>query len=160
MEENINEINDSAEKSTDQLDEEIINDNDLNNSSEENAETKVFTQADIDALQSQIDELKQHKPAEKSEAEIRLQEKAESLWQKQVALELKESGLEVFSEFVKAEVDDVETLEKQISKLKEIVGTLELSSSYQPTHHQSADAFSIAKKNKDVKSMISAKINL
>ncbi|HDR7414086.1 TPA: xanthine phosphoribosyltransferase [Bacillus toyonensis] len=127
--------------------------------SKDELQDKVYTQADIDKLQSQIDELNQYKPEEKSEAEIKLQEKAETLWQKQVDLELKEQGLEVFKDFIKADVDDTDALQKQISKLKEIVGALELSNSYQPTNHKPVDAYSLAKKSKDAKSMISAKLN-
>lgn len=122
-------------------------------------EEKTYTQADIDNLQAQIDELIQYTPKEVSEAEIKLQEKAETLWQKQVDLELKEQGLEVFKDFIKADVDDTDALNKQISKLKEIVGSLELSSGYQPSNHKPVDGYSIAKKNKDVNGMIKNKLN-
>lgn len=137
---------------------EVVEQNEENSQVEE-VEEKTYTQADIDALQSQIDELKQYKPEEKSEAEIKLQEKAQQLWDKQIDLELKANGLEVFKDFIRADVDDADALEKQISKLKEIVGALELSNTYQPTNHKPVDAYSIAKKNKDTKSMISAKLN-
>ena len=56
-------------------------------------------------------------------------------------------------------MDDTDSLHKQITKLKETVGKLELSNSYQPTNHKPIDAYSIAKKNKDAKSMIGAKLS-
>ncbi|WP_283751130.1 xanthine phosphoribosyltransferase [Bacillus cereus] len=123
------------------------------------SQDRVYTQADIDNLQSQIDELSKYKPQELNEVEIKLQEKVDTLWHKQVDLELKEQGLEVFKDFIRADVDDTEALNNQITKLKEIVGTLELSNSYQPTNHKQVDGYSIAKKNKDTKSMISQKLN-
>ena len=148
-------VEDSIEEvKTGQSQKEISNDTQA-----EKVEEKIYTQADIDALQAQIDELLQHKPEKKSEAEVKLQEKAQNLWEKQVAIELKEHGLEVFNDFIRAEVDDTEALQSQISKLKEIVGALELSNSYQPTNNKPVDAYSIAKKNKDTKSMIGAKLN-
>ncbi|MGF9738585.1 xanthine phosphoribosyltransferase [Priestia megaterium] len=122
---------------------------------DEVVEEKTYTQADIDNLQAQIDELAQYRPKEVSEADIRL----EQVWQREVAQTLKEEGLEIFSEFIRADVDDNNALQSQITKLKEIVGALELSNSYQPTNHKSPDAYSLAKKNKDVKSMISQKLS-
>ncbi|CKF24887.1 Uncharacterised protein [Streptococcus pneumoniae] len=123
------------------------------------SQDRVYTQTDIDNLQSQIDELSKYKSQELNEVEIKLQEKAENLWHKQVDLELKEQGLAVFKDFIRADVDDTEALNNQITKLKEIVGMLELSNSYQPTNHKQVDGYSIAKKNKDTKSMISQKLN-
>ena len=122
-------------------------------------EEKTYTQADIDALQAQIDDLVQYKPQELSEQEIKLAEKAKQLWEKQLDLELKSNGLEVFKDFIRVDVDDMDALNTQITKLKEIFGTLELSNGYQPTNRKPVDAYSIAKKNKNVKDMISAKLN-
>ncbi|MBT2667326.1 xanthine phosphoribosyltransferase [Bacillus sp. ISL-4] len=125
----------------------------------EKFEETVYTQADVDVLRAEIDDLKQYKPEEKSEAEIKLQEKAEILWNKQVSFEIEKNGLEVFSDFIRADVDDTDALQSQITKLKEIVGALELSNSYQPTNHMQVDAYSIAKKNRSPLDMISAKLN-
>lgn len=128
--------------------------------SKDESQDRIYTQTDIDKLQSQIDELSKYKPKDLSEAEIKLQEKTETLWQKQVDLELKGQGLGVFKDFIRADVDDTEALNNQITKLKEIVGKLELSNSYQPTNHKPVDAYSIAKKSKNAKDMIGAKFNL
>lgn len=122
-------------------------------------EEKIYTQVDIDALQSQIDELLQYKPKELTENEINIQQKLEAIWVREINQILKEEGLEIFADFIKAEVDDTDSLHKQITKLKETVGKLELSNSYQPTNHKPIDAYSIAKKNKDAKSMIGAKLS-
>lgn len=120
---------------------------------------KFYTQEDIDALQAQIDELSQYKPKELTADEIKIQEKLQGIWQREVNATLKEEGLTTFAEFIKVDVDDTETLNKQITKLKEIVGALELSNSYQPTNHKPVDGFAIAKKNKDSIGMIKNKLN-
>ena len=99
------------------------------------------------------------KGEEKTEQEIKLEEKELELWSKEVAFTLKEEGLDVFADFVKADVNDKDSLKEQITKLKEIVGKLELSNTYQPSNHKPVDAYSIAKKNKDVASMIKNKLN-
>ncbi|MEY9866619.1 molecular chaperone GrpE [Peribacillus sp. B2I2] len=129
--------------------------------SEDNQEViveKTYTQADIDALQAQVDELSQYKPKESTEDETKIQQKLESIWDREVNQTLKEEGLEIFAEFIKADVDDTETLKKQITQLKEIVGSLELSNGYQPSNHKTVDGYSIAKKNKDVNGMIREKL--
>lgn len=151
--EELNENNETVEV------DESVEEEAIGNAQVEESEEKTYTQADIDNLQAKIDELIQYKPEEVNEAESKLQEKAESLWDKQVDLELKEHGLGVFKDFIRADVDDTDALNKQISKLKKIVGALELSNSYQPTNHKPVDAYSIAKKNKSPIDMIKAKLN-
>lgn len=121
-------------------------------------EEKTYTQADIDALQAQIDELSKYKPQEKTEEQLQVEAKQSEMWQEIFNLTLEKEGLEAFAEFIRVDVGDKESLQNQITKLKEIVGALELSNSYQPTNHKSPDAYSLAKKNKDVKSMISQKL--
>lgn len=122
---------------------------------QDDVEPKIYTQKDIDDLQAQIDDLSQYKPKEKDESEIRL----EKVWQREINATLKEEGLTDFAEFIRADVDDTATLNKQIAKLKEIVGAMELSNSYQPSNHKPADGYSIAKKNRDVQSMIKNKLS-
>ncbi|MFJ8069991.1 xanthine phosphoribosyltransferase [Peribacillus sp. NPDC096447] len=131
---------------------------DVSEDNQEVVEEKTYTQADIDALQAQVDELSQYKPKELTEDETKIQQKLESIWDREVNQTLKEEGLEIFAEFIKADVDDTETLKKQITKLKEIVGSLELSNGYQPSNHKTVDGYSIAKKNKDVNGMIREKL--
>ncbi|MGG5740310.1 xanthine phosphoribosyltransferase [Bacillus cereus group sp. IBL03679] len=127
--------------------------------SEEVVEEKTYSQEEVDVLQEKIDELSQYKPKELTDDEIKIQQKLESIWQREVAQTLKEEGVEVFADFINVSVDDTETLNNQIIKLKEIVGQLELANGYQPTNHKQVDGYSIAKKNKDVKSMIGQKLN-
>lgn len=122
-------------------------------------ENKTYSQVEIDVLQEQIDQLSQYKPKELTDDEIKIQQKLEAIWQREVTQTLKEEGVEVFADFINVSVDDTETLNNQITKLKEIIGQLELANGYKPTNHKKVDGYSIAKKNKDTKSMISQKLN-
>ncbi|HDR8016495.1 TPA: xanthine phosphoribosyltransferase [Bacillus cereus] len=127
---------------------------------EEVVEEKTYSQEEVDALQEKIDELSQYKPKELTDDEIKIQQKLESIWQREVAQTLKEEGVEVFTDFINVSVDDTEALNNQITKLKEIISQLELANGYKPTNHKQVDGYSIAKKNKDAKSMISQKLNI
>ncbi|MED0828023.1 xanthine phosphoribosyltransferase [Bacillus pacificus] len=122
-------------------------------------EEKTYSQEEVNALQEQIDELSQYKPKELTDDEIKIQQKLEAIWQREVSQTLKEEGIEVFADFINVSVDDTEALNNQITKLKEIIGQLELANGYKPTNHKQVDGYSIAKKNKDVKSMIGQKLN-
>lgn len=126
---------------------------------EEIVEDKTYSQEEVDVLQEQIDELSQYKPKELTDDEIKIQQKLEAIWQREVSQTLKEEGVEVFADFINVSVDDTEALQSQITKLKEIIGQLELANGYKPTNHKQVDGYSIAKKNKDTKSMISQKLN-
>ncbi|WP_137842578.1 xanthine phosphoribosyltransferase [Bacillus sp. 2SH] len=122
-------------------------------------ENKTYSQEEVDVLQEQIDELSQYKPKELTDDEIKIQQKLEAIWQREVSQTLKEEGVEVFADFINVSVDDTEALNNQVTKLKEIIGQLELANGYKPTNHKQVDGYSIAKKNKDTKSMISQKLN-
>ncbi|MCU5106997.1 xanthine phosphoribosyltransferase [Bacillus cereus] len=126
---------------------------------EEVVEEKTYSQEEVDSLQAQIDELSQYKPEELTEQEQQAQAERQELWQERVNLTLEKEGLEVFAEFIRADVGDKESLQSQISKLKEIVGALEISNGYQPTNHKPVDGFAIAKKNRDSIGMIKNKLN-
>lgn len=91
--------------------------------------------------------------------ETALQTRLEALWQREVKAELKEAGLEAFTEFITVEVDDSEGLTAKIKALKALLENFEVESTYQPTSHtNTADAYSLAKKNKDVKGMLKARL--
>lgn len=122
-------------------------------------ENKTYSQEEVDVLNNQIEELSQYKPKELTDDEIKIQQKLEAIWRREVSQTLKEEGIEVFADFINVSVDDTETLNNQITKLKEIIGQLELANGYKPTNHKQVDGYSIAKKNKDTKSMISQKLN-
>ncbi|EJR47848.1 hypothetical protein IIK_03216 [Bacillus cereus VD102] len=126
---------------------------------EEVVEEKTYSQEEVDLLYNQIEELSQYKPKELTDDEIKIQQKLESIWKREVAQTLKEEGVEVFADFFNVSVDDTEALNNQITRLKEIIGQLELANGYKPTNHKQVDGYSIAKKNKDTKSMISQKLN-
>lgn len=125
---------------------------------EEAVEPKVYTQEEVDELQAQIDELSKYKPIEKSDKEIELEQRAKEIWSREVSISLKENGLDAFAEFIKVEFGNVDELDSKITKLKSIIGGLELSNSYQPSNHKPVDAYLIAKKQKDSKAMIKAKL--
>lgn len=129
-------------------------------------EAKTYTQEDIDALQSQIDELIQYKSQEKTEQEkaleaqeLKLAEKQVDLWQRHVQVELKSAGLEDFAEFVQVDVDDLVGLENKVKQLKQILGARELDGSFKPAGHRSADTYSVAEKQRDPVGMIGAKLS-
>ena len=135
---------------------------------EENAETEIVEEeeVDVDALIKENEDLKaqlaemetQLVDEEKSEKEIELEQREQKLWQKEVSIVLKENGLDAFIDFIKVEVGEDKALLEQVSKLKGIVGDIEMKNSYKPTDNKAVDEYSVARKNKDVKSMISSKI--
>lgn len=142
---------------TDEQVEDVHKEDSENN--KEVVEEKLYTQADIDALQVQIDELSKYKPQEKTEAEIQAEAKQSEMWQEIFNLTFEKEGLEAFAELIRVDVGDKESLQSQITKLKEIVGAMEISNGYQPSNHKPVDGFSIAKKNKDSIGMIKNKLN-
>lgn len=136
---------------------------------EENAESEIVEEVeevDVDALIKENEDLKaqlaeiqtQEVDEEKSEKEIELEQREQKLWNKEVSIVLKENGLDAFIDFIKVDVGDDKVLLEQVSKLKEVVGDIEMKNSYKPTDNKAVDEYSIARKNKDVKSMIGSKI--
>lgn len=135
---------------------------------EENAETEIVEEeeVDVDALIKENEDLKaqlaemetQLVDEEKSEKEIELEQREQKLWHKEVSIVLKENGLDAFIDFIQVDVGEDKALLEQVSKLKGIVGDIEMKNSYKPTDNKAVDEYSIARKNKDVKSMIGSKI--
>ena len=153
-------------KETDTVKEEVAPIEDKN---EENAESEIVEEVeevDVDALIKENEDLKaqlaeiqtQEVEEEKSEKEIELEQREQKLWNKEVSIVLKENGLDAFVDFIKVDVGEDKALLEQVSKLKEIVGDIEMKNSYKPTDNKAVDEYSIARKNKDVKSMIGSKI--
>ena len=152
-------------KETDTVEEEVAPIEDEN---EENAETEIVDEeeVDVDALIKENEDLKaqlaeiqtQEVEEEKSEKEIELEQREQKLWNKEVSIVLKENGLDDFIDFIKVDVGEDKALLEQVSKLKGIVGDIEMKNSYKPTDNKAVDEYSIARKNKDVKSMIGSKI--
>lgn len=153
-------------KETDTVEEEVAPIEDEN---EENAESEIVEEeeeVDVDALIKENEDLKaqlaeiqtQEVEEEKSEKEIELEQREQKLWNKEVSIVLKENGLDAFIDFIKVDVGEDKALLEQVSKLKEIVGDIEMKNSYKPTDNKAVDEYSIARKNKDVKSMIGSKI--
>ena len=152
-------------KETDTVEEEVAPIYDEN---EENAESEIVEEeeVDVDALIKENEDLKaqlaeietQQVEEEKSEKEIELEQREQKLWHKEVSIVLKENGLDAFIDFIKVDVGEDKALLEQVSKLKGIVGDIEMKNSYKPTDNKAVDEYSIARKNKDVKSMIGSKI--
>ena len=134
---------------------------------EENADSEIVEEEiDVDALIKENEDLKaqlaemetQLVDEEKSEKEIELEQREQKLWHKEVSIVLKENGLDAFIDFIQVDVGEDKALLEQVSKLKGIVGDIEMKNSYKPTDNKAVDEYSIARKNKDVKSMIGSKI--
>lgn len=152
-------------KETDTVEEEVAPIDDEN---EENADSEIVEEeeVDVDALIKENEDLKaqlaeietQQVEEEKSEKEIELEQREQKLWHKEVSIVLKENGLDAFIDFIKVDVGEDKALLEQVSKLKGIVGDIEMKNSYKPTDNKAVDEYSIARKNKDVKSMIGSKI--
>lgn len=152
-------------KETDTVEEEVAPIEDKN---EENAESEIVEEEEVDVdalikenedLKAQLAEIKsQQVEEEKSEKEIELEQREQKLWHKEVSIVLKENGLDAFIDFIKVDVGEDKALLEQVSKLKGIVGDIEMKNSYKPTDNKAVDEYSIARKNKDVKSMIGSKI--
>ncbi|MGM2834926.1 xanthine phosphoribosyltransferase, partial [Bacillus cereus group sp. Bce025] len=82
---------------------------------EEIVEEKTYSKEEVDLLYNQIEELSQYKPKELTDDEIKIQQKLESIWKREVAQTLKEEGVEVFADFINVSVDDTEALNNQIT---------------------------------------------
>lgn len=152
-------------KETDTVEEEVAP---IEDEKEENAESEIVEdeEVDVDALIKENNDLKaqlaemetQLVDEEKSEKEIELEQREQKLWHKEVSIVLKENGLDAFIDFIQVDVGEDKALLEQVSKLKGIVGDIEMKNSYKPTDNKAVDEYSIARKNKDVKSMIGSKI--
>ena len=144
---------------------EIVDDKDKEIKEEEEIVEEVI-EDDVEALKQENQDLKDkiaefenaNVVEEKSEKEIALEEREQRIWDKEVSIALKENGLEDFKDFIIVEVGDEKQLDVVVSKLKEIISKIEMENSYVPTETPSVDEYSIARKNKDVKSMIGSKL--
>lgn len=154
-------------KETDTVEEEVAPIEDDKDIKEGNADSEIVEEeVDIDALVKENEDLKaqlkeiqaQQVVEEKSEKEIELEQRELKLWNKEVSIVLKENGLDAFIDFIKVGVGEDKALLEQVGKLKEIVGDIEMKNSYKPTDNKAVDEYSIARKNRDVKSMIGSKI--
>lgn len=152
-------------KETDTVEEEVAP---IEDEKDENADSEIVEdeEVDVDALIKENNDLKaqlaemetQLVDEEKSEKEIELEQREQKLWHKEVSIVLKENGLDAFIDFIQVDVGEDKALLEQVSKLKGIVGDIEMKNSYKPTDNKAVDEYSIARKNKDVKSMIGSKI--
>lgn len=154
-------------KETETVEEEVAPIEDDKDKKEENADSEIVEEEiDVEALIKENEDLKaqlekiqaQQVVEEKSEKELELEQRELKLWNKEVSIVLKENGLDAFIDFIKVGVGEDKALLEQVGKLKEIVGDIEMKNSYKPTDNKAVDEYSIARKNRDVKSMIGSKI--
>ncbi|MEK4030765.1 hypothetical protein MKZ02_19805 [Pseudobacillus sp. FSL P4-0506] len=117
---------------------------------------ETVSKQEYDSLVTQMEELKNKLPQEKSESELAIEAKEKELFQKEVNLTLKESGLEQFAEIIK--VSNSDELNTTVDVLKKIVNEIKVSTGYVPSEHAKQDAYSEAEKKKDVGGMLSAKL--
>ena len=110
---------------------------------------------ELETLRQRVVELE---PKEKSDAELKLEQKAAELWVKEVALTLKENQLEEFLPFISAKTN--EELSAQIEQLKAILKATKMNNSFVPTGSNKAnDQYSLALSKKDTKNMIASKLS-
>jgi chromosome segregation ATPase len=120
--------------------------------------------AEIDALKAEIEALK----TQLAESQAKLQEyekkQAEyeqkqnkylaTIQRKDVELKLAQKGLSEFQEFfMNVEADK---LDEQIEKFQQLLKQKEIENSFKPNDYKKEDAYSVAKKKGDLKSMFSA----
>lgn len=106
-------------------------------------------------VETHVKELNQYKSTQKTEQELKIDEKLKELWNKEKSLTLKEHGLDKFADFIHA--DSVENLTKSIDAFKNVMKELNIDNSFIPNDRKSqANAYSQAKKNNDTVGMIKA----
>lgn len=106
------------------------------------------------AVQSELDKLKQPEPSEEQKQIAQL--KTELLQQK-VLSALKELSLDDFADFI--HVGNEEELQPQLEKLKSIVETRKLNTSYQPESKRQSNAYDQAAAKGDTVGMIGSKLS-
>lgn len=119
---------------------------------EEHEEVETVAKADYDAIVAERDDLTQYKPVEKSDAEKAMETKQQELWQKEVALTLKENGLDKFADVIK--VKDADELNKAVEALNSIVDQYKVENAYVPENHAKQDEYDNAKNSGDTQGMI------
>lgn len=117
-------------------------------------EKEKWIAEELNTLQGQIKELEKLKPAEKTDKEIKIETKEIELFEKEKALILKENDLQQFADFFN--IGDIEKLNNQVTKFKELLNELKIDNSYKPNDHKQTDKYSVAKENNDALGMIKA----
>jgi hypothetical protein len=119
---------------------------------EQQQEINKLIEAATKPLQKELEKTKVKLPKEPTEDEKALQEKAKSLWKKQVSLTLQENGLGKFDSLISAKDED--DLKTKVESLNKIVSEFKVDHSFKPEEHKHEDAYSQAKKKHDTVSMI------
>lgn len=113
-------------------------------------------QTEIDSLKTQLAALEQYKPQEKSEAEIQLEQIQQSLFAKEIELELKAANLYEFKDFFK--VGSTEQLTEMIKSFQELLNKRKVPMGFIPNDHKPQNKYSQAKSQGNVRDMIKAKL--
>ncbi|MGM7635498.1 hypothetical protein [Bacillus sp. Hm123] len=119
---------------------------------------KTVSKEDYDSLVAELEEVKGKLPVVKSEAELAIEAKQVELFQKEVALTLKENNLEQFTTVIK--VNDSDELNTTIEALNKIVNEIKVSAGYVPVDHMKDDVYNAAKNKGDTKTMIKSLFGL
>lgn len=119
---------------------------------EEQDEVVTVSKAEYDAIIAERDELLQYKPVEPTEEEKAFATKQEELWAKEVALTLKENGLERFADVI--QVKDTEELNKTIEILNDVMDEIKVENAYVPTDHARTSQYDTAKQKGDTQGML------
>lgn len=120
-------------------------------------EVETISKAEYDAIVAERDELIKYKPKEVSEEEKAIITKQQELWQKEVALTLKENNLERFTDVVN--VSDTNELESVIETLSNALNEYKVDNAYVPKDHAVEDEYEKYSQNKDAKGMIASKFS-
>lgn len=122
-------------------------------------EKEKWVTDELNPLQTQIAELKQYKPKDKTEQEIAFEKKEKELWNKEKMLTLKENNLDKFADFIHG--DNVENLQKAVDSFKNVFKELKIDNSFIPQEHKKSNKTEYEKHEKDGNTlgMISSKLN-
>ncbi|QOS80169.1 hypothetical protein JNUCC31_04305 [Paenibacillus sp. JNUCC31] len=115
-------------------------------------ETEVLT-----PLMTERNDLLQFKQVEKSDSEKALEQREQELFMKELAIELKVSGLEDFADFFN--VANLDELKPKIEALTTILEARKVTNAYVPNEHKQTSTYDQAAAKNDVTGMIGAKLS-
>jgi len=118
---------------------------------------KEWIEKELNPIIMERDELLKFKPKELSDEEKAIEAKKQELFEKEVALTLKENGLEQFAKVIK--VKNTDELNEVVELLSQIVNDIKMSTSYVPTDKAKQNEYDAFAKRGDTKSMIAMKLS-
>lgn len=118
---------------------------------------KEWIEKELKPIIMERDELLKFKPKELSDEEKAIEAKKQELFEKEVALTLKENGLEQFANIIK--VKNTDELNEVVKTLSQIVNDIKMSTSYVPTDKAKQNEYDTFAKRGDTKNMIAMKLS-